>query len=721
MFGFKKDKYKHKRKRFRSPRLIGFDAWIDTTLFKTGHAIAAFWEDATIFFRRFRVRGWKRFLVEIIDESLTLGLIGFAIFTFIGVSVFSLTKKDWQSPEDFAVNFLDRHGNYIGSRGSQHGEAVPIEEMPDYVIKAVIATEDRRFFDHWGIDFFGLTRAFSQNLRAHGVVQGGSTLTQQLAKNLFLSNERTFQRKVKEAYLAIWLEANLSKKQILQLYLDHAYMGGGAFGIAAASRFYFGKDVRDVSLAEAAMLAGLFKAPVKYAPHVNLPAARARANVVLSNLVDDGLMTEGQVVSARRHPASVVNELDDNQPNYFLDWAFDEVRKIGNDLPSHNVVVRTTLDQGIQKATEESIQYHLQQYGKQYNAKQAAAVILDNDGSVRAIVGGRDYGESQFNRATQGGRQPGSSFKPYVYAVAMERGLTPKTIVSDAPINWGGWTPKNNSGRYSGNVDLATALAFSINTVPVRITYQYLDRDTQPIRDLIKNMGIDANIFSHKTMVLGTSNMTPMDQATGFNVFANGGMAGNRHGFTQIMTPDGHVIWDWSRDGNKTHRVLSAQSAAYMNQMMVGVTTRGSGKRAQLPMTLVAGKTGTSQAYRDAWFVGFTGNYTGAVWMGNDDFSSMNRAFGGGVPAMIWQRAMLYAHQTTSTKPLFGVENSVLTPNKTTNDTKTDDNVATDLPQILSPASSSVLRSLIKDFQSAPILVTPSTSHIVSSSTSQIR
>ena len=303
----------------------------------------------------------------------------------------------------------------------------------------------------------------------------------------------------------------------------------------------------------------------------------------------------------------------------------------------------------------------------------------------------------------------------------MERGLTPKTIISDAPINWGGWSPKNNSGRYSGNVDLATALAFSINTVPVRITYQYLNRDTQPIRDLIKNMGIDANIFSHKTMVLGTSNMTPMDQATGFNVFANGGMAGNRHGFTQVMTTDGRVIWDWSRDGEKPHRVMSAQSAAYMNQMMVGVTTRGSGKRAQLPMTLVAGKTGTSQAYRDAWFVGFTGNYTGAVWMGNDDFSSMNRAFGGVVPAMMWDRIMLYAHQNITIKPLFGVENSILSNAKKSKDDNANENIAPDLPQVLSPGSSKVIQSLIDEFQKAPLLTPTSSAHVVSSSTSQIR
>lgn len=711
---------KKKKTRLHNSLLIGLDARLDSATYRLGVFLRHFFESAHIVSRKFVLRGWKRFFIEILDEALTLGFIGFTVFTFIGVSVFQITKQDWQSPDDFSVTFLDRYNHIIGTRGTMHEGDTSIDEMPDYVIKAVLATEDRRFFEHMGIDFYGLSRALTQNMRANGVVQGGSTLTQQLAKNLFLSNERTFERKVKEAYLALWLEANLSKKQILQLYLDRAYMGGGTFGIAAAAKFYFGKNIRDVSLAEASMLAGLFKAPGKYAPHVNLPAARARANVVLSNLVNNGLMSEGQVIGARRQPATVIAELDKNQPNYFLDWAFDEIRQMKNTLPNHTLIVQTTLDPGIQKAAEESIEYHLREFGPQYHATQAAAVILDNDGSVRAIVGGKNYAASQFNRATQGGRQPGSSFKPYVYAVAMENGLTPKSVIADAPINWGGWSPKNNSGQYRGNVDIATALAFSINTVPVRITYQYLKGNTQPIRDLIKNMGIQANIFSHKTMVLGTSNMTPMEQATGYNVFANGGMAGNRHGFTKITTTDGRVVWDFERDGAKPHRVLSAQSAAYMNEMMVGVTTRGSGKRAALPMTQVAGKTGTSQSYRDAWFVGFTGNYTAAVWMGNDNFTPMKRAFGGVVPAMMWHQMMLYAHQNATIKPLYGVDNSIISNVAIQNTKKTDDKI-TNFQQVLSPTTSNVIRNIANDFNKAPALITPPPSHLVSSSTSQIQ
>ncbi|WP_455474461.1 transglycosylase domain-containing protein [Bartonella sp. B30(2025)] len=704
MFDFLKKKKAKRNKPFHSPALIELDAWLDTIFYRLRSINNFFWNKSKIASQCLHIQGWKRFIVEIFDEALTLGLIGFTCFTIMGISVFELTKKDWDLPKNFSILFLDRYGNPIGSRGALSAVSVPVGKMPDYVIKAVLATEDRRFFDHWGIDLQGLTRAILQNMHAGGVVQGGSTITQQLAKNLFLTNERTITRKIKEAYLALWLEANFSKKQILQLYLDRSYMGGSNFGIAAAAKFYFGKNIRNVSLSESAMLAGLFKAPTKYAPHRNLLAAQTRANVVLLNLVNSKFMTESQIINAHRHPAKPIIKIKNNQPDYFIDWAFSEVKKIGDKLPTHTLIVQTTLDPYIQKVTEESITYHLHKYGPQYRATQAAAVILDNDGSVRAIVGGLDYNKSQFNRATQGGRQPGSSFKPYVYAAAVERGLSPSTIVLDAPINWGGWSPKNNSGRYLGKIDLATALAFSINTIPVYITRQYLNRDIQPIINLIKNMGITAHILSHKTMVLGTSNMTPMDQATGFNVFANGGVAGNRHGFTQISTTDGRVVWNWKNDGNKLHRVISKQSAAYMNQMMVGVTTRGSGKRAALPMTLVAGKTGTSQAYRDAWFVGFTGNYTGAVWMGNDDFSPMNRAFGGVVPAMIWHNIMLQAHQNVMIKQLYGVKNSILPYQSNTSPSNNTSISFSQVPHSLSPETLNIVQLINKDLNNPSVI-----------------
>lgn len=721
MFGRKERKQSKKtHKGFHSPILIGLDAWVDNGLYKIFHSFIYFWERISIGSRKLRVRGTKRFLVEIVDESMTLGLIGLTLFVVLGLSVYKATDGDWRAPDEFAMTMLDRHNNIIGQRGAMHAENVAIDDMPDFVIKAVLATEDRRFFDHWGIDFYGLSRALSQNMRANGVVQGGSTLTQQLAKNVFLSNERTFKRKVKEAYLALWLEANLSKKEILQLYLDRAYMGGGNFGIASASKYYFGKDIRDVTLSEAAMLAGLFKAPGKYAPHINLPAARARANVVLSNLVDAGFMGDGEIASARIHPATVVANLNNDAPDYFLDWTYDEVKKMGDKLPTRMLVVRTTLDLGLQKAAEESIAYHLAQYGKQYHATQASTVILENDGSVRAMVGGLDYAKSQFNRAAHAQRQAGSSFKPYVYAIAMEHGLTPQTIISDAPINWAGWQPRNYGRGYAGRVDLATALVKSLNTVPVRITYQYLDRSTKEIVNLVESMGIESPISSHKTMVLGTSGMTSLDQATGFNVFANGGMAGNRHGFTQILSEDGRVLWDWQRDGENPHRVLSEKATKEINSMLVQVPERGTGRRAALPMTRVAGKTGTSQNYRDAWFVGYTGNYSAAVWMGNDNFSPMNRLTGGVVPAMIWQRMMLYAHHNVELKPLYGVENNISDNNNII--AKTDETpLSTNLPQVLSPAAIAVLEDIDKTLSTPPSFDNIDRTRLVSSDIKQIR
>jgi len=686
---------------------VRFDAWVDSTLYRSKAWFADKLDRSAIVSQYFRVRGFRRFLVEVLDEGLTIGLIGLIVFVGIGVQNFAVTKNKWQNPENIAVTLYDTHGNYIGKRGALNSGNVTLDELPDYLVKSVLATEDRRFFEHWGIDFVGLGRALSSNVRANGVVQGGSTLTQQLAKNLFLTNERSIERKIREAYLAIWLEANLSKREILKLYLDRAYMGGGNFGIGAASQFYFDKDVRNVTLAEAAMLAGLFKAPGRYAPHINLPAARARANVVLSNLVESGYMSEGEVIGARRHPANIANVLDQDHPDYFLDWAFDEIRKMSDQLPEHTLIARTTLDMSLQKAAEESISYYLREYGRSFHVSQAAAVILDNDGAVRAIVGGRDYRESQFNRATQGLRQTGSSFKPYVYAIALESGLTPKSIVLDAPIHWGNWSPHNYGRSYSGRVDLTSALVRSLNTVPVRITYQNLRGSTDKIVALVKASGVETPISSHKTMVLGTSEMTVMDQATGFNVFANGGMAGNRHAFTQLLSVDGRVVWDWKKNAPQPRRILSEKAAGQLNSMMVQVVGRGTGRRAALPMTQVAGKTGTTNSYKDAWFVGFTGNYTAAVWMGNDNSSPMGRTTGGVVPAMMWQRMMLAAHQNVALKPIYGVPNSVLIASSKTRTSDSENTATGNLPQVLSPAATGSIRSIADKLRTATPLTQP--------------
>ena len=696
--------------------LLRIDSFIDSGLWTAAARLVDFWEDVTIASRKLHVRGWKKLLVNLTCDALTFGTAGCVVLLALAMPAFEETKKDWRYRGDFAVTFLDRYGNTIGHRGIIHEDSVPIDQMPDHFIKAVLATEDRRFFDHFGIDFIGLARAMSENARAGGVVQGGSTLTQQLAKNLFLTNERSLERKIKEAFLALWLEANMSKKEILSLYLDRAYMGGGTFGAAAAAQFYFGKNLTDVTLAESAILAGLFKAPAKYAPHVNLPAARARANTVLSNLVQSGLMTEGQVIGARRNPATVIDRADVKAPDYFLDWAFDEVQRLAAQgrFKDHTVVVRTTIDTGLQQAAEQAMEMELREYGEGYRVKQGAMVMIENGGALRAMVGGRDYGESQFNRATAALRQPGSSFKVYAYSAAMEKGMKPETLISDAPVTWRGWSPQNYGRSYAGKVTLQVALAKSYNTVPVRLAKDVLG--TQVIVDTAKAMGVATPLRSDKTIPLGTSELTVLDQATAYAVFPADGMQSRRHGIEQVLDYEGKVLYDFGRDEEPAKRVLSEEANSKMNQMLVTIPVMGTARRGALENGIVSGgKTGTSQAYRDAWYVGFTGNYTTAVWFGNDDFTPMNNMTGGALPAMTFKRLMDYAHQGMELRPIPGIQNPLPTgarPQPSAQVAAASATAAPAMPALTRPRSLSaeatrVIRSIAKKMkEAAPLTVT---------------
>jgi penicillin-binding protein 1A len=644
--------------------MLGFDARVDSGLFRGFTGLRESYERFSTFMDRFHVAGWSRWLNEFLSEGATIGTAGLVLMLALAVPAFRQTSDDdWLKKSELAVTFLDRYGNEVGTRGIRHNDAVPLDQFPDNLIKAVLATEDRRFYEHFGIDIAGTARAFVTNARAGGVVQGGSSLTQQLAKNLFLNNERTLERKINEAFLAMWLEARLTKNEILKLYLDRAYMGGGAFGVDAAAQYYFNKSARDVNLSEAAMLAGLFKAPSKFSPNVNLPAARARANVVLDNLVDAGFMTEGQVFGARRNPATPVDRRDDRAPNYYLDWAFDDMKKLVDTFPKSMTervfVVRTALDTNLQNAADAAVENSLRQYGEEYHARQAAAVLMDVDGSVRAMVGGRDYGASQFNRATDAMRQPGSSFKPYVYATALEHGFKPNTIVVDAPICLGNWCPHNYGGSYAGSMPLITALTHSINTVAVRLSVAIGDGNAKLGRARIiktaQDMGIHTPLPDTPSLPIGADAVNVLEHVGAYGTFPNLGKVVKPHAILEVRTGDGNVVWRYDRDGPKPKQVLPQGVALDMIKMMNSVVENGTGRRARLDGIVVAGKTGTTNAYRDAWFMGYTGNFVCGVWFGNDDYQSTNRMTGGSLPAMTWHSIMEYAHQGIEIKQLPGV------------------------------------------------------------------
>nr|WP_202557048.1 PBP1A family penicillin-binding protein [Bradyrhizobium japonicum] len=651
---------------------MDLDARIDSSLFSSAKGIRELYERYSTFMDRFYVGRWKRWVfIEPLSEAATLGLGGLVVMLTLAIPAFRETAdEDWLKKSDLAVSFLDRYGNPIGSRGIKHNDSIPLEDFPDVLIKATLATEDRRFYEHFGIDIAGTARALVTNAQAGGVRQGGSSITQQLAKNLFLSNERTIERKVNEAFLAVWLEWRLTKNEILKLYLDRAYMGGGTFGVDGAAHFYFNKSARDVTLAEAAMLAGLFKAPTKYAPHINLPAARARANVVLDNLVDAGFMTEGQVFGARRNPAFAVDRRDEASPNYYLDYAFDEMRKLVDTFPKSYTervfVVRLAIDTNVQKAAEDAIENQLRQFGRDYHATQAATVVSDLDGGIRAMVGGRDYGASQFNRATDAYRQPGSSFKPYVYTTALLNGFTPNSIVVDGPVCIGNWCPQNYGHSYSGSVTLTQAITRSINVVPVKLSIA-IGQKEQPkapnpaklgrakIVEVARRFGLKAPLPDTPSLPIGSDEVTVLEHAVAYATFPNRGKAVTPHSVLEVRTGAGDPVWRWDRDGPKPRQAIPASVAADMAGMMSHVVSEGTARRAALDGIPTAGKTGTTNAYRDAWFVGYTGNFTCAVWYGNDDYSPTNRMTGGSLPAQTWHDIMVAAHQGVEVREIPGI------------------------------------------------------------------
>ncbi len=538
-----------------------------------------------------------------------------------------------------SIQIVDLNGRPLATRGDAGGAVLPLNELPKYVPQAFIAIEDRRFYEHYGIDPFGIARALIANILHRGVAQGASTITQQLAKNLFLTQERTVHRKLQEMLLALWLEHKFSKTQILELYLNRVYFGSGTYGIEQASQRYFGKSAKQISLPEAALLAGLVKSPSRLAPTRNFDGAEHRARTVLAAMADVGFITPASEKVAFTHPPHIAAQAGNGSINYVADWVMDAI----NDVLGHvdeDIVVRTTIDSGLQAGAEQALTEELAQKGAKNGVSQAALVAMTPDGAVRAMIGGRNYGESQFNRAVAAKRQPGSAFKPFVYLTALEHGLTPDTLRQDAPIKIKGWQPENYGHEYYGPVTLSKALALSLNTVSVRLTMEFTP--TAVIRTAYR-LGIASKLEPNASIALGTSEVSPLELVSAYAPFANGGLAVVPHVIERISASNGNVLY--ARNDKPLGRVIEARYVAMMNEMMQQTLTIGTAHKAALPGWLAAGKTGTSQDFRDAWFIGYTAHLVTGVWLGNDDGTPTKKVTGGGLPVEVWSRFMRGAHQ----------------------------------------------------------------------------
>ena len=565
---------------------------------------------------------------------------------FLAVFAYGLpdTSKLYQVQRQPSISYLDRSGGLVAVRGSQFAPPVNLDQLPPYVPAAFVAIEDRRFYHHFGFDPVGMVRMVFVDLQKRRYAQGASTITQQLARNLFLSPDQNIRRKVQELILAVWLETKFSKKEILALYLNRVYFGEGAYGIEAASQRYFAKPASQLTVGEAALLAGLMKGPSRYSPIGDTARAERRATVVLDEMVRNRAITPSQRDNAFAQPIRVSRTLANQHAQYFVDWVDSEVRGIlgrsKDDVLQQDLVVETTIDLPIQTDAERAIQTAAAADAKAKGVQQAAMVALDGEGRVRAFVGGLDYNDSQFNRASDARRQAGSAFKPFVYLTAVENGRTPDTPVVDEPIKIGNWEPHNFTGRYLGAITLQTALAQSINTVAARLANEV---GTQNVARTAHRLGIVSPIQTEPSMALGAVEVSPVEMAQAYAAFANGGYAVKAYGIERIRTASGTVLYDHSVAKAERALVIQPQPLSYMIQMMRQVLISGSGASARIGGYDLAGKTGTTSDYRDAWFVGYTGGFVASVWVGRDNNTPMKSVTGGSFPARVWRTFMLSA------------------------------------------------------------------------------
>jgi len=564
-----------------------------------------------------------------------------------GVAAFAMlvrglpdTSKLYDIKRQPSITYVDRSGAVLAVRGSQYAPPVDLDSLPPYVPAAFVAIEDRQFYHHFGFNPWGIIRSEYYNLTHHGgPLRGGSTITQQLARNLFLTPAQNMRRKAQELVLAVWLETKFSKKQILALYMNRVYFGAGAYGIEAASQRYFNKPASRLTLGEAALLAGMLKAPSRYSPVSDVSRAERRATIVLDQMVATRLITPEQRAEAFRQPVKISSVLSSQRAQYFVDWVDSQVREMVGE-PQQDLVVRTTLDLPLQVSAEHAVASILQDEGKAKAVQQGALVALDGEGRVRAYVGGESYAESQFDRATVARRQAGSAFKPFVYLTAVEAGRRPDMMVRDEPVKIGNWEPHNYTNRYLGDITLQTALAQSINTVAARLGSEV---GTANVAATAHRLGISSPIQTGPSMALGAVEVSPMEMAGAYDAFANGGYRVQPYAIEKITTSNGRVLYDRSLQQPARQTVIAYPNLQYMNQMLRQVVASGTGGRARVPGYDLAGKTGTTSDYRDAWFVGYTGGFVTAVWVGRDDNTPMRKVTGGSVPAEIWKAFMTQA------------------------------------------------------------------------------
>jgi penicillin-binding protein 1A len=548
------------------------------------------------------------------------------------------------------ITLLAENGQVIATSGDLYGQAIQVRDLPDYLPQAVMATEDRRFYDHFGVDIIGLGRAVVTNILSGRVRQGGSTLTQQVAKNLFLSPERSIKRKVQELLLAFWLEKKFTKDQIFTLYLNRVYFGAGTYGVEAAAQKYFSKSARRLNLYESALIAGLLKAPSRYNPRANPKLSEERTAVVLMNMVNAGYLTKAQANAAKSQKNKVYRAAKPHKSGrYFADWVLDQVSDYVGPQKK-DLIVETTLDLDLQHVSEKQVRQILAKHAKSSRVSQAAVVVLSPQGAVRAMVGGRDYGQSQFNRATQAQRQPGSSFKPFVFLAGIESGQRATDKMIDKPVSIGKWKPKNYSGRYEGDMTLSYAMAHSVNSVAAQIIQR-----VGPTRvvETAHKMGIISDLKAHPSIALGSSEVNLLELTAAYGPFANGGYGVFPYAIVRITDRNGSILYE--RSGGGSGQIITPRHVGEINKMMKAVMIEGSGRKANFDRPL-GGKTGTSQSFRDGWFVGYSADLVAGVWMGNDNEKPMKNVSGSGLPAILWGQIMKKAHENLPPKPLPGEE-----------------------------------------------------------------